>query len=102
MSATTKDVPKLDDIPKFSNIVGEFKRAPRPKSKPAPKTKDTKEYSTTRRGSSGRNVQVPSNKKEANVIVDMDAIPKKSTGGSVSKRRKGFSGRGAGKALRGF
>tara|TARA_Y100000004_G_scaffold23250_1_gene23598 strand:- start:223 stop:1008 length:786 start_codon:yes stop_codon:yes gene_type:complete len=89
MSATAKD----KDKPKL---------APRPKSKPDSKTKDTKEYSTTRRGSSGRNVQVPSNKKDANVIVDMDAIPKKSTGGSVSKRRKGFSGRGAGAALRGF
>ena len=89
MSATAKDKPKL---------------APRPKSKPAPKpkTKDTKEYSTTRRGLSGRNVQAPSNKKDANVIVDMGAVSKKSTGGSVSKRRKGFSGRGAGKALRGF
>lgn len=89
MSATAKDKPKL---------------APRPKSKPAPKpkTKDTKEYSTTRRGLSGRNVQVPSNKKDANIIVDMGAVSKKSTGGSVSKRRKGFSGRGAGKALRGF
>ena len=96
MSATTKDRPTLD------NIGGEFKRAPRPKSKPAPKTKDTKEYSTTGRGLSGRNVQVPSNKKDANVIVDMDAIPKKSTGGSVSKKRKGFSGRGTGAALRGF
>ena len=91
MSATTKD----KDKPKL---------APRPKSKPVPKTKnkDTKEYSTTRRGLSGRNVQVPSNKKDANVIVDMDAIPKKSTGGSVSKKRKGFSGRGTGAALRGF
>lgn len=89
MSATAKDKPKL---------------APRPKSKPAPKpkTKDTKEYSTTRRGLSGRNVQVPSNKKDANVIVDMGAVSKKSTGGSVSKKRKGFSGRGAGAALRGF
>ena len=89
MSATAKDKPKL---------------APRPKSKPAPKpkTKDTKEYSTTGRGLSGRNVQVPSNKKDANVIVDMGAVSKKSTGGSVSKKRKGFSGRGAGAALRGF
>ena len=89
MSATAKDKPKL---------------APRPKSKPAPKpkTKDTKEYSTIRRGLSGRNVQVPSNKKDANFIGDMGAGSKKSIGGSVSKRRKGFSGRGAGKALRGF
>ena len=91
MSATAKD----KDKPKL---------APRPKSKPdsKTKTKDTKEYSTTRRGLSGRNVQVPSNKKDANVIVDMGAVSKKSTGGSVSKKRKGFSGRGAGVALRGF
>tara|TARA_R100001224_G_C3991605_1_gene139473 strand:+ start:70 stop:864 length:795 start_codon:yes stop_codon:yes gene_type:complete len=92
MSATAKD----KDKPKL---------APRPKSKPVPKTKnkDTKEYSTTRRGLSGRNIQVPSNKKDANVIVDMGAISKKSTGGSVSKSKNpSFLNKGYGKALRGF
>jgi hypothetical protein len=64
------------------------KLAPRPKSKP----KDTKEYSTTSRGSGGRSVQIPSNKKKANVVVDMDAVPKKKTGGRI----------GVGAAMRGF
>ena len=90
MSATAKDKPKL---------------APRPKSKPAPKTKnkDTKEYGTTRRGLSGRNVQIPSNKKNANVIVDIDAVSKKSTGGLLSKsKNSSFLNKGYGKALKGF
>lgn len=64
------------------------KLAPRPKSKP----KDTKEYSATSRGQSGRNVQISSNKKKANVVVDMDAVPKKKAGGKI----------GVGSAMRGF
>ena len=77
------------------------KTAPRPRPKPKVKAKvkkevkpkvDNKEYSTTRRGQSGRNVQTSSNKKNANVVVDMGAVPKKKAGGRI----------GVGSAMRGF
>ena len=77
------------------------KTAPRPRPEPKVKAKvkkevkpkvDNKEYSTTRRGQSGRNVQTSSNKKNANVVVDMGAVPKKKAGGRI----------GVGAAMRGF
>lgn len=81
------------------------KTAPRPRPEPEVKPKvkakvkkevkpkvDNKEYSTTRRGQSGRNVQTSSNKKNANVVVDMGAVPKKKAGGRI----------GVGSAMRGF